>query len=106
MKFYLKTDKENTQLKIKLYYHLGGMNYFTSKVEKRGYYLSVTPVEIERKDNNISFEVYKAFSGYKALVLETKRKSDKAYNTAAQMIENKKQELIQIICSTNNLQVI
>lgn len=58
---------ENNYLKVQLYYSKGGMNYFTSKVEERGIYLSVAPVEIV-KSAGYSCESSMAFSGIKQLV--------------------------------------
>ena len=31
-------------IRVELYYDKGGMNYFTGKTERRGYYLSAVPV--------------------------------------------------------------
>ena len=81
MKKYIEV-KENpkkiTHLKIELYYDLGGMNYFTSRAEKRGYYLSVSPVEIGMRDGEITSEIYTAFSGIKQNIKQVTRKSKKA----------------------------
>ena len=65
-----------THLKLSLYYSTGGINYFTSKSEARGYYLSVSPVRIEKHDygNTIATSL---MSGVKDLVLEVSRQSDK-----------------------------
>jgi hypothetical protein len=66
-----------THLKMELYYSKGGMNYFTSKVESRGYYMSISPVE--RKNG---MESYTGFSGLKRCILETQRKSKKKEDEA------------------------
>lgn len=84
MKSYETIEGTDKSLKVHLYYDKGGMNYFHSTVEKRGYYLSVTPVEIKQCDG-YQMESYLAFSGAKRLVLEVKRQSDKAYNQAIAM---------------------
>ena len=106
MKQYLKTNKENTEIKLELSYSIGGMNYFTSKVEKRGYWLHMQPLEISRSSNGITIEQYTPAKGYKHLILETKRKSDKAYKTALEMIEETKQRMIEAIQEESNLQLI
>ena len=105
MKKYLKTNKENTEVKIELKYNLGGLNYWNYKTEARGYWLHIHTLKIERQQG-CTIESYNCFSGYKALILETKRKSDKAYNTALEMLEAKKAEMLEIILTNNNLNLI
>lgn len=61
-----------THINVEVYYSKGGMNYFTSSVEKRGYYLSVQP--ITKSSNSVSFT---AFTGVKQLVKEVGRFSPK-----------------------------
>ncbi|MAD75951.1 MAG: hypothetical protein CML20_14385 [Rheinheimera sp.] len=59
-------------IEIELYYNAGGMNYFNYKVEKRGYYVSVTPYKISQ-DGHFKTKEYSAFSGIKTLVEEASR---------------------------------
>ena len=106
MKQYLKTNKENTQIKIELNYSKGGINYFSGKNELRGYYLHMQPVQRETRENGIIIEQYTPAKGYKALILETKRQSDKSYKTALEMIEETKQRMIEAIKEDSNLQLI
>ena len=88
--------KDQTELKIEIYYNKGGMNYYTSRAEKRGYYISVCPV-IRTQIGNITTEQYTAFSGVKMLLKEVARKSDKAYNEAVELGKIKMDELINYI---------
>ena len=74
-------------MKIEVYYNKGGMNYFHGKVERRGYYVSVVPVELTQC-NGYQMESFMAFSGVKVFLLEVGRKSDKAYNEAVKLAEN------------------
>lgn len=107
MKQYLAVKENNskvTHLKVEIYYSKGGMNYFTYKIEPRGYYLSVSPVEYSNR-NGIITEGFTAFSGIKELVKEVGRKSDKAMREAEQLVEPKKQELIDYILQKNNLEL-
>lgn len=92
MKTYKPIENSDQQLEIQVYYSLGGMNYANYKQEPRGYYLSVAPVKIEKREgySTISFS---AFSGIKTLLLETKRKSDKAYKEACIIAEAKIDQL-------------
>jgi len=78
MKEYEKVEGTNYELKIQVYYNKGGMNYFTSRPEARGYYVSVSPVQVERRGDGIMVESYSAFSGVKMLVLPVQRQSPKA----------------------------
>ena len=57
-----------THLKLSLYYSTGGINYFTSRNEARGYYLSVSPVRIEKRDYGDTIAT-SLMSGVKDLVL-------------------------------------
>ncbi|MGI9143073.1 MAG: hypothetical protein ACR2IJ_07760 [Fluviibacter sp.] len=106
MKHYLKTNQPNTEIKIELKYSKGGINYFNSKNELRGYYLHAQPVEREIRENGITIERYTPAKGYKALILETKRQSEKSYKTALEMIEETKSLMIEAIKETNNLELI
>jgi len=90
MKKYIDLENSEQKLDLRVYYSLGGINYATHKQEPRGYYGSVTPVTIS--DGIVSFT---AFSGIKTLLLEVKRKSDKAEKEAIAIFETKKYELIE-----------
>ena len=104
MKKYIDTKTENMKIKVETYYSLGGMNYFTYKVEPRGYYLSVTPVERVVRDAYVS-EGYRAFSGYKKLLLEVQRKSKKKEAEAETMAESQAHDIVERVCSENNLEL-
>lgn len=77
------SNSNNLNLKTEVYYHKGGMNYFTGNNEPRGYYISCTPVNIER-NGLIKIESFTAFTGRKKLLIEVQRKSDKMYNKAVE----------------------
>lgn len=107
MKKYIDVTGENTKanaLKIEVYYSLGGMNLFTYKQEKRGYYLSVCPVEQE-VIGSVTLESYTAFTGAKVLVKEVKRKSQKAENEALIIAANMENDLINYVCRKNGLTI-
>jgi len=86
MKKYI--EKDGYHLKVKVDYELGGMNYFSGQVSKRGYYLYVYPVQIETRDGRITIESFTMFNGGKKLLLEASRKSQKAYEKACAMVDN------------------
>lgn len=104
MKKYIDIKNPNhnaNKIKIELYYHLGGYNYFTYKEEKRGYYISVTPVLHEGY-----FETVTAFTGIKQCIKEVTRKSEKAYQTALQQINDFLPDLLKYVCDKNNIEVL
>lgn len=101
MKNYTKIDGTNYELKTEVYYSLGGMNYFTSRNEARGYYLSACPVQVERRPDGIIIESFTAFSGTKILLLETSRKSAKSEATAQKLAEYKMKDISDYVI--NNL---
>lgn len=106
---YLKVQENPasvTDLKIELYYDLGGMNYFTGRAENRGYYLSVTPVERCVSSYGYTSECYTAFSGIKQLVKGVKRKSQKAEKEAENLAENLMNKMIDYVCSQNGLKLL
>lgn len=88
--------KDATHLEVFVYYDKGGMSYFTGKVSPRGYYLSVTPVT--KRDGMVSFAM---FTGYKQLLLETKRYSAKQFNQTVEMSEDVEATLISAVIEKN-----
>lgn len=107
MKKYVKVQTNSqgvTHLKIELYYNLGGMNYFTNRVENRGYHLSVSPIKKVEKNGYIS-ETYTAYSGITQNVKEVKRKSKKAELEAEQIANEVLDGLICVVCIRNKLEM-
>lgn len=103
MKKYLRLKpnaQKNTDLKVKLYYSLGGMNYFSARAEGRGYYLSVVPVE-----RGEMFERFTGFTGIKKLILEVKRQSPKAEKQAEDLCALSEQELIDHVLAEQGLEL-
>jgi len=96
----MKTIKTNDErvVEIEVNYSLGGMNYFTGVLERRGYYLHCTPVRYMDRG-----KVYTAFTGVKELILEVKRKSKKAEQKAKEMAVEREQVLLDHVCEKNNL---
>lgn len=69
-------EKGTTHVQVRVFYDKGGLNHFTSRDDKRGVYVVVTPIEVIKYADH---DIVKTglFSGYKKLLVETKRKSDK-----------------------------
>jgi hypothetical protein len=93
-------ERNGKTLKVEVYYTLGGLNYFTGRQEKRGYYLSVIPVEI-KESNGIRSEICSIFSGAKELILEVKRRSKKAELEASRLAQERMEKLIEYVLSKN-----
>jgi len=96
--------QQGQEIEIELYYHKGGMNYFTSDISKRGIYLQVTPVTITRHDG-YSMKETRCFSGIKQCVKEMNRFSQKIfdqYTPDKETIDN----LLNHVLSKNNLTLI
>ena len=87
-------------LVIEVYYDKGGMNYFTYKVERRGYYLSVRPV-LQSK----GLVSYTSFSGTKVLLKEVSRKSAKAEAEAEEIAKGKIADLVASVCNRNGIAI-
>jgi len=81
--------KDATHLEVSVYYTKGGANYFSGGTTQRGYYLSVTPVT--KSERSVSFTM---FSGFKHLLLETQRYTDKQFNRAVDMAKDHRESLI------------
>ena len=79
-----------THLKSEVYYNKGGENVWNGRRERRGYYISVSPVKRER-----GCESYTAWTGLKQCVLEVKRSSSKKANEAEEYFKNHVEEFIQ-----------
>ena len=93
MKKYEKIEGSNKEVKIEVFYDKGGMNYFNSKNEPRGYWLSMRQVEVERQERGIVIESFGLFSGAKIFLKEVKKQSQKAYDEAILLAEEKIEEL-------------
>ncbi len=90
MKQYYKVKDSKTEIKMSTGYDLGGMNYFSGAVNRRGYYLYAQPVE--RSDSNgFRCESTTLFSGFKVMLVEVSRKGKKAEATAEDLAREQAQ---------------
>lgn len=90
----ITSNDKNNKITTEIYYYMGGMNYFTSNVEKRGYYFSIVPEE--HSENGI--RSYTGFSGAKTCILEVARKSKSAYEKAKAMLDNYENKYLKTFC--------
>ena len=90
-------------LRVKLMYDIGGMNYFSGKSERRGLYLSVTPLTISKSScGKFNTTSYTGFSGSKMFVKEMKRFSKKTLETF-EVDADLKKRLIEIVKTENTI---
>lgn len=101
----VKPKRDVTHLRVEVYYALGGYNPFTAKEEGRGYYLSVSPVGRSER-GGVTTECYLAFSGRKRLLLPVNRKSPKRYETALQLAQESRRQLIDFVCQEQGLELM
>jgi len=104
-KYLPATGHDCTHIKVELYYYLGGYNYFTYKEEKRGYYISVTPVSRSERQG-YTMESVTMFRGVKQLIKEVARKSVKAATEATALAVEAEQRLIEYVCRNEGVEVI
>ena len=103
-KIYLPLDENEggyTHLEVSTYYDVGGYSYFTYTNTPRGYFICVQPVK--KGDHTIMYEM---FNGYKNLLEETKRFSQKKLDTLAEKTMENAAPLIQAVCNEHNLHVM
>jgi hypothetical protein len=86
-----------THIKVKVYYDLGGYNYFTGDKLARGIKLSVSPVS-----KGDGFESYKAFTGSSRHLKDMTRYNKKTCNNfVVDPIVEK--AMIDYVCRENNI---
>lgn len=104
MKKYIpvKENEYTTHIKIELRYDPGGPNFAYGGMNKRGYYIHVSPVKRETR-NGYTLESFVAFTGYKQLVKEVTRKSAKAEAQAEAEAAEILDIMIQRVCKENGL---
>lgn len=86
----VNNNTQVTHLKAEIYYNKGGNNVFNGKTERRGYYMSISPVKRER-----GFESYTAWTGLKMCVLEVGRASSKKANEAEEYFKKYVEEFMK-----------
>lgn len=89
----IKTNRDNVVLEVSVFYGKGGMSMFTYKMEPRGYWLSIKPVEITKGEGYTGRAFLMFGAGRKAFLLETKRKGGKAETEALRLSIAKVDEL-------------
>ena len=100
----LKVIKGDANIvRISVDYRIGGMNYFTSNLQRRGLYLDVTPLTVTKGDG-YSTTSYRGFSGSCMFIKELKRFSQKQLNETNPTKEQLRQ-VIDHVLSQNEIEV-
>lgn len=97
----ITSNDKNNKIVTEIYYSKGGMNYFTDRDEKRGYYFSIAPEE-----RNDGFRTYTGFSGTKTCILEVTRKSKSAYEKAKAMLDNYENKYLKNFCNEKGYRLV
>lgn len=100
----LAANEKASHLRIETRYDLGGPNWAYGGMTKRGYYLHVSPVTLERR-NGYTMESYAAFTGCKQLLKEVSRKSAKAEAAAENIAKNYLHSMVLYVCESNDLPI-
>ena len=100
-----ENGQRRTHIKIEVGYSLGGHNWATGKIEKRGYYVYVTPIARYFHENGCYSESYTGFSGVKQCVKECQRRGKKAAAEAIQNADAIQSQLVEYVCKTNGLEI-
>jgi hypothetical protein len=95
----LESNEKASHLKVEVYYHKGGANYFTGGMESRGIKLSVSP--IKRGEN---YESYTAFTGFKKHLKDMTRFNQKACDNFV-LDANEEKILIDAVLIQNGLKL-
>lgn len=93
-KEYIPTNKENTYIKIEVYYHKGDYNI------RRGYYLSVQPIEKEGV-----WEKFTAYTGYMYELFPCERYTKAGRDKAVGLKDGILQSIIERICKEQDITV-
>ena len=107
MKKYIPVEgkKDVNCIKVHTFYDLGGVSCFTGKQQKRGYYVSCTPVLREMRGNGIAMESTVLGSGYKQLCKEVTRQTKKAAAEAEEIAEVLYGAIVDKICREEGLTI-
>ena len=85
-------------IECRLIYRLGGMNMFTYDTEPRGYWLSASPVVVER-----GMVTECPMDGLRVLLKEVSRASKKAEAEASAAMDTAKRDMVRKVCAKNGI---
>ncbi len=87
---YVDTDKPSVKIKFSISYlkPSESINWATNERRETGYRVNVVPVEIEDK-GDFKIESFTAFTGFGDTLLPCKRRSQKRYEQAIEVLEDR-----------------
>jgi hypothetical protein len=107
---------EINRVKVKVSYELGGRNYISGEMVKRGLWLYVMPLQLEEQklSDGTKYHVERTqpftWQGYRKLLKELNRKSDKTGKTMAKLVADEVAnkhgdtwKLVEKVLEDNNL---
>ena len=102
------TESENN-LCLEVLYSKGGHNWFNGDNERRGYYLHCTPtlVKTDRLSNGTEYSTSTVTlgKGYKLMLKEVGRSSQKAEEEANRLAEEKEEFIVKEVCKRYDLEL-
>ena len=97
--------KENaggwTHIDLDTFYDIGGMNYFTSQVRRRGYYVSAQPV----KKNGYT-ETREIFNGCKIFLQDAGRLNKKTLQALQEKTLENGRQILEKVLLENGLELV
>jgi len=93
---YTTTEAQGNKITVKasVSFQKGGRNWYNGANEKKGYYLHLIPVERSEVSNGFISESMILGEGFKYLLLEVNRQSEKRFKTALLIADEHKDRLI------------
>lgn len=86
----VKDNEEVNSIEVYITYSKGGTNFFNGNIEKRGYYLHVQPSKVMD-----GMRSYIPTEGYRALLLEVQRQSNKKLGEAIELIDEPLKKILE-----------
>jgi len=93
--------KSWNELTVEIYYDLGGMNYFSGKQERRGYYFSLTPETVSH-----GMRTYESYTGMKVLFQQVKRRTKKQDALAVEKFGELWDKYVPLYCEKYGIRIV
>lgn len=106
-RYYKAEGNEINRVEVSIYYSKGGMNYWTYRVEPRGYYFSIGADKrtVRNGIETIQFSFEQAMKGIKDCILPCERQSKKRYESAKSQIDMLTDRFLMDWCARNGITI-
>lgn len=106
-RYYKAEGNEINRVEVSIYYSKGGMNYWTYRVEPRGYYFSIGADKrtVRNGIETIQFSFGQAMKGIKDCILPCERQSKKRYESAKSQIDVLTDRFLMDWCARNGITI-